>query len=221
MAVVRYPMASNLDELAAVTEVADVVTASSPVHLDGAELIILPGSKHVTSDADWLSRSGMGSAVVSAATTGTPVLGICGGAQMLGHRIVDVDGVEGTKGHEIPGLGLLQLVTELLAHKVVKLATIDLPVSLAGPWAALAGRRVAGYEIHHGRTGPDPTGRMVWHHGHVLAVTAHGLLEDLGVVEALVGRRPRGLDAVFDQLADAVDTHLDTAALLRMADQRG
>lgn len=217
VAVVRYPTASNLDELAAVAEVADVVVVRSPGDLDGADLVVLPGSKHVTSDAAWLARSGVGRAVVRAAESGQPTLGICGGAQLLGQRIVDVAGVEGAAGGVTTGLGLLPVVTDLHRDKVVGTATIELPPDLAGPWAVLAGRQVSGYEIHHGRTVPDPSGRSVWHAGSVLALTAHGLLEDADVVEAVLGRRPRGLDATFDLLADAVEAHLDTAALLRVA----
>lgn len=219
VAVVRYPTASNLDELAGLTEVADVVAASTPAHLGDAELVVLPGSKNATSDADWLARSAMGATIVAAARAGTPVLGVCGGAQLLGRLIVDVDGIEGPPGREVEGLGLLDVVTELLADKVVQATTIELPPHLDGPWGALAGRRVAGYEIHHGRTSPDPSGAMVWQQGPVLAMTAHGLLEDPEVVEALVGHRPRSLDVVFDQLADAVDAHLDPAALFRLAGQ--
>ena len=217
VAVVRYPTASNLDELAGLVEVADVVVARAPADLDGAELIVLPGSKHVTSDAGWLDRSGIGRAVVVAADAAVPVIGICGGAQLLGRRIVDVAGVEGPAGREVAGLGLLDVVTELHEHKVVRTTTIELPSTLDEPWHSLAGRTASGYEIHHGVTRPDPSGQMVWHDGSVLATTAHGLLEDPDVVDLLVGHRPQGLDAVFDQLADAINEHLDTTALLRLA----
>src|SRR5690606_18287762 len=89
---------------------------------------------------------------------------------------------------------------------------IRLPTDLAGGWEVLAGRGVPGYEIHHGATTPDD-GTQVWHDGPVLALTAHGPLEDGEVVHALIGARPAGLDAVFDLLADAVDQHLDTTVL--------
>ena len=217
VAVVRYPTASNLDELAGLIEVADVVATTSPAHLDDAEIIVLPGSKHVTSDATWLHRSGMGRAVSAAAAAGTRVLGICGGAQLLGTHIVDVAGIEGESGARAEGLGLLQLATELQRAKRVGTTTIELPHDLATPWAGLAGRHAHGYEIHHGVTSPDD-GHQVWHAGAVLAVTAHGLLEDPDVVEALVSHRPTGLDLVFDQLADAVAAHLDTSMLLRLAE---
>ena len=60
-----------------------------------ADLIILPGSKHVADDLGWLRRTGLAGAVTRAADDGTPVLGVCGGLQMLGRRIEDPDGVEG------------------------------------------------------------------------------------------------------------------------------
>ena len=216
VAVVRYPTASNLDELAGLLEVADVVAATTPGHLADAGMIVLPGSKHVTADASWLRTSGVGRAVVAAAAgSGTPILGICGGAQLLGTRIVDVAGVEGLAGAVAEGLGLLDVATELQHDKTVVTTTISLPTGLSGPWARLGGRRVPGYEIHHGATRPDD-GDLVWHHGCVLALTAHGLLEDPDVVEALFDHRPSGLDAVFDELADAIDEHLDTDTLVRL-----
>ncbi|MBK5223486.1 MAG: cobyric acid synthase [Acidimicrobiia bacterium] len=216
VAVVGYPTASNLDELAAVVEVADVLVATTPSDLCGADLIVLPGSKHVTSDAVWLERSGVGRAVVSAASAGTRVAGICGGAQLLGRTIVDRDGVEGPAGHRVEGLGLLAVATELHRHKVVGTGTIEVAADVDGPWGVLTGRRVEGYEIHHGVTGPHD-GSQVWVDGPVLATVAHGLFEDPDVVEAVLGRRPTGLEATFDLLADAVDEHLDHDALFRMA----
>lgn len=220
VAVVRYPTASNLDELAGVVEVADVVAVAHPADLREADLVVLPGSKHVTSDARWLDRSGVGRAVREAIATGTPTLGVCGGAQLLGDAVVDVDGVEGPAGVRVEGLAILRLTTELRRRKVVRTSTIELPppgTGPTGPWDVLAGRRVPGYEIHHGHTTPDPGGTQVWQEGPVLAVVAHGLLENPDVVEALLGTRPGGLDATFDALADAVDAHLDTDALLALA----
>lgn len=219
VAVVRYPTASNLDELAGVLEVADVVAATSPAALSEAELVVLPGSKHVTSDARWLEQTGIGAAVAQAAAGGVAVLGICGGAQLLGRRIVDVDVVEGPCGAEVQGLGLLDLHTELRARKIVGTTTIRLPADLAGPWRRLAGTEAPGYEIHHGRTTPDD-GDLVWHRDNVLALTAHGLLEDPDVVATLLGHRPAGLDATFDVLADAIDEHLDTRFLERLVELR-
>lgn len=217
VAVVGYPSASNLDELAGLAEVADVVVATRPSDLVDAELVVLPGSKHVSTDGRWLAASGLGAALVTAAEAGVRVLGICGGAQLLGREVVDVDGVEGGPGGRIAGLGLLPVHTELHRRKVVGTTTIDLPEDLEAPWAALAGRRVAGYEIHHGRTTPSDDGRQVWAHGSVLATTAHGLLEDPDVVEELLARRPSGLETTFDLLADAIEEHLDTDLLRHLA----
>jgi adenosylcobyric acid synthase len=216
VAIVRYPTASNLDELAGVIEVADVVTATRAADLTGAHLIVLPGSKHVTSDARWLSDSGLGDAVVVAAAQGRPILGICGGAQLLGEAIVDPTGVEGTSGAVIDGMGLLPIRTELRPDKHVGATTIQLPDDLAGPWTTLARRAVPGYEIHHGVTEPDD-GDQVWQSGSVLALTPHGLLEDPDVVADLLSHRPSGLDAAFDRLADAIDENLDPDVLWRMS----
>src|SRR5262249_6189513 len=83
VAVVRYPTASNLDELKLVEQVADVRWATAPEHLDGAELVILPGSKHVAADLTWLRATGVADAIAARVATGGRVLSICGGTMML------------------------------------------------------------------------------------------------------------------------------------------
>ena len=219
VAVVRYPSASNLDELRPLEQVASVRWARRPDDLDGADLVILPGSKHVAADLAWLRRRGLDRALARRAAAGRRLLGICGGLQMLGERLEDPDGVDG----EGPALALLPLTTTFASAKVVRRARArfgDLPE----PWRALSGRSAGGYEIRHGRTratGPVaealPEG-LGYVRGAVLGVYLHGLLENADVVRALLGRAPaRDLEATFDLLADAVEAHLDTARLDALA----
>jgi adenosylcobyric acid synthase len=148
-----------------------------------------------------------------------PVLGICGGMQMLGTSMVDAGGVDG----DSEGLGLLPLETTFAATKLA--ARVETCFgALAAPWSSLSGQRVSGYEIRHGESVaigpvvpalPDRRGFVV---GPVLGISVHGLFENAAVVAALVGRAPeRNLDAVFDDLADAVEEHLDLGLLLREA----
>ncbi len=219
VAAVRYPTASNLDELKPLEQVAELVWARRPPELDGAELIILPGSKHVAADLGWLCEQGLGGAVADAARRGIRVLGICGGLQMLGGEITDPDGVDGSA----VGLGLLPVRTTFRRVKVTEpLASAFGP--LPPPWSALAGLAVEGYEIRHGETAPTgpvaealPGGRG-FVRGPVLGITVHGTLERPDVVAALLGRRPeRPLDAAFEDLADLVEERLDMDRLAQLA----
>ncbi len=81
--------------------------------IESAELIILPGSKHVAADLRWLRRTGLADALQRHAASGRPVLGICGGLQMLGMSVRDEAGVDGTA----EGLGLLGIETTFLLDK--------------------------------------------------------------------------------------------------------
>jgi adenosylcobyric acid synthase len=207
--VVRYPYGSNLDELSVLARAAHVELATHPAQVDGADLVVLPGSKHVAADVEWMRRAGFDEAVSAAAARGTRILGICGGAMMLGGAIRDPHGIEG----EAIGLGLLPLETVMSEKKVVERVGVRLH-DLPEPWSALEARAARGYEIRNGRVdGPAcRTGdARVWGRGAVLATTVHGLLEDPDVVEAVVGVRPSSSDTeTFDLLADAIDEHLDT-----------
>jgi adenosylcobyric acid synthase len=210
--IVCGPFASNLDEFAALQSVASVCLANEPDALDGADLVILPGSKHTAADVAWMRERGLADGVVRAAVAGTPVLGICGGLQLLGHGLVDPDGVEGSGR----GLGLLEVDTIYGREKRTSRARMQF-IDLPEPWTWLAGRTVEGYEIRHGTTrgpaeiasaGGPADGAVAYVAGNVLGTTIHGLFEDVDVVRALTGRLPATLDAVFDGLADLVDRHL-------------
>lgn len=220
VAVVAGPAASNLDEFAAMAAVAEVVWARRPADLAGADLVVLPGSKHVAHDRGWLATTGLDRAVVRAATAGTRVLGICGGAMLLGHRVTDPTGIEGGTPSAVEGLGLLDLTTELAPDKLLRHGPAAFEAHLPAPWATLAGRRVAtSYEIRHGRIAarsePALADGLGWADGNVLATTAHGLLEDADLVAALLGTpAPPTLDDVLDDLTAAVVPHLDTDHIL-------
>jgi adenosylcobyric acid synthase len=224
VAVVRYPTASNLDEFRALEQVARVVWARAPRDLEEAELVVLPGSKHVAADLAWLRACGLDSALAARVAAGERVLGVCGGLQLLGEALEDDAGVEGGSA---TGLGLLPLRTAFAPEKAVRRTTARF-AALAAPWDALAGREVHGYEIRHGRTRPTgpalaalPDG-LGWAAGPVLGVVLHGLLEDPEVVRALLGVAPeRSLDAVLDALADDVGAHLDLPAIDALAGVAG
>jgi adenosylcobyric acid synthase len=215
--VIRYPTASNLDELKALEEVADVYWIADPRALDGADLVIFPGSKNVASDMAWIECSGIADATRARAKRGARVLGICGGLQMLGASIADEDGASR------PGIGLLSIATIFRADKTTR-RTRTRFATLAGVWSPLSGLLAEGYEIRHGKSHPTgPVEEVLpndlgYARGPVCGVYLHGLLEDPDVIAALLGRRPqRSLEHVFDALADAVEEHLDVSAMLREA----
>jgi adenosylcobyric acid synthase len=219
VAIVRYPTASNLDEFKALEEVADVVWAGAPADLDGAELVVLPGSKHVASDLAWVRERGLDRCVLELARAGRRILGVCGGLQMLGREIADEAGVDG----DAVGLDLLPVRTVFRARKRTERVAVRF-APLPEPWSGLSRVDARGYEIRHGETAA--CGRVAealvggrgFVRGAVLGVTVHGLLENADVVTALVGSSPqRRLEAVFDQLADAAQERLDIAYLAELA----
>jgi adenosylcobyric acid synthase len=217
IAIVSYPRISNLDEFQPLRNIPGVrlVWARSPDELASADWIILPGSKHTSSDLAWLRAQRLDRAIAQHAERGGPVLGVCGGLQMLGEALIDPNGIDGNG----PGLGLLPLVTVFEPGKTVRRTSAAFG-PLTGPWAALSGVAVEGYEIHHGRTSQHTgmaAGRVVmapglgWQNeqGNVLGVYLHGLFEDAHVLRSLFGASVPTLDSVFDGLADFVERHFE------------
>ncbi|MEK8029938.1 cobyric acid synthase [Ideonella sp. DXS29W] len=225
VAIVAYPHVSNLDEFQPLRQVPGLrlVWARSVADLHGAHWIVLPGSKQVSGDLTWLRRQGLDRMLRLHAAAGRPLLGVCGGLQMLGQTLSDPDGVDGEPGHW-PGLGLLPLVTRYQAPKRVERTRARFS-GTGGHWGALAGASLCGYQIRHGVTEPvsdaatqavlhDAEGRpLAWQAGPVLATAVHGLFESGTVLRALFGAQVRSLDDTFDGLADLIETHFAPGAL--------
>ncbi len=220
--VVRYPFAANLDEFGPLYELAGFRWVEAPGDLDDLDLLILPGAKNVAAALDALRAGGLDRAVAAFAGAGRPVIGVCGGLELLGEAIADPDGVE--FGGVRRGLGLLPLATRLVPEKRVRRRAVRFR-RLAPPFEALAGVRAVGYEIHHGQS--RPTGEVLtalpeglgYQKGNVLGVYLHGLFEDPAVQRALFGRTATGLEATFDALAEAVGEHLDEGFLMAMVER--
>jgi adenosylcobyric acid synthase len=237
IAVIAYPRISNLDEYQPLKNVPGVRLqwVRSPSELAGlqsGDWIVLPGSKATSADLLWLRQQGLDAAVARHAANGGAVLGICGGLQMLGEALIDPHGIDGN----VPGLGLLPLVTVFEADKTVKHTTSCFAAIGAGsgtpPWAALAGVQVSGYEIHQGQTAQHPAmaqagdvahavlpGGLGWQNaaGNVLGIYLHGLFEDPSALQALFAHHLSGpvptLNTVFERLADFIEEHFEPGVL--------
>jgi adenosylcobyric acid synthase len=150
IAVVALPSFSNFtdfDSLRAEPSV-DLLFCRSPELLANADVVMLPGSKQTMSDLEWMIANGFDRALHLHAKTGV-VVGICGGMQMLGQELADPGGIE-QKGCML-GLGLLPIKTTMQADKVTRLCSGAIQGGgLFGQ--PLAEGRIAGYEIHVGKT---------------------------------------------------------------------
>ncbi|QLQ16775.1 MAG: cobyric acid synthase [Micropruina sp.] len=224
VAAVRFPRISNatdLDALAAEPGL-DVFATASPSDITSADLVVLPGSRSTLADLDWLQRLGLADALARRAAAGGPILGICGGYQML-TEVID-DPIESAIGTQ-HGLGLLPATVRFSAEKV-----------LGKPSGHWRGHAVTGYEIHHGvvePSGGEPfldgvrvgnTWGTIWHGAFEndgfrrawlteLAGTVGSAWQPAADAPGFAERRTQ----MLDELADALEQHADVEALLRLA----
>lgn len=156
IAVIRLPRISNFTDFTALATEPGVSVryVSSVRELGEPDVLILPGTKSTIRDLDWLRSTGLEAKILQKQARGTLILGICGGFQILGTEVIDVEGVEGPVGARARGLGLLPLRTEFEAEKTRTQTRLVLD-GLTDEFAVLNGQRVDGYEIHMGRTTPD------------------------------------------------------------------
>ncbi|MGY2001934.1 cobyric acid synthase [Blastococcus sp. SYSU DS1024] len=223
VSVARLPRLSNFTDLDALAAEPGVLVryATRPEELADADLVVLPGTRATVADLAWLRATGLADAVRRRAAEGTPLLGICGGHQMLARSITDeVESRAGT----VAGLGLLPTVVRFAREK-----------TLARPVGSALGETVHGYEIHHGlvtvdgEAEPFLDGARV---GAVFGTTWHGALENdgfrrafLAEIARITGRRfvpapdtdfAAVREARLDRLGDLVAEHADTDALWRL-----
>jgi adenosylcobyric acid synthase len=235
VAVLRLRWMSNFtdaDALAAEPGVR-VRFTRSPADVERADLVVVPGTKATVEDLERLRADGLDVALRGRAGRGDPILGICGGYQLLGERIDDdVESRQGT----VAGLGLLPVRTRFAPDKVLRRRTGRSP---------LLDTAAGGYEIRHGRVerrggdallvdaGGEPDGCAL---GTVLGTSWHGVLEHDAFRRALLARvavargrvialgtepfaaaRERQLDDLGDLVADHLDTDRLTALIQRGA----
>ena len=221
VAVVRLPRISNFTDVDALglEPDLDVVFVSDPRDLADAHLVVLPGTRATLADLAWLRTRGLDAAITAHVAAGRPVLGICGGFQMLGREIRDPDGVEGAVGAYAEGLGLLPVATTFAAEKALRL-----------PSGAALGAPAEGYEIHHGRITRDDSAEEFLggaRTAQVFGTMWHGSLEGdafrTAFLAEVAGLAPSGVsfpaarERRMELLGDLVEAHLDVDALLTLA----
>lgn len=235
VAVIRLPHISNFTDFSPLEShpalgVRYVEQASG---LGAPDLIMLPGTKSTMADLGWMRQNGLEAAVRKLAAAGTPVLGVCGGYQMLGQTLRDPEGVE--QAGEMRGMGLLPCETEFTPSKA---RTCTAAKVLTGPFAGAA---MEGHEIHMGRTkrlagqplcrleNGQEEGAM---QGNVFGTYLHGFFDESSLTEALASWllarkgiaqeafRPQShreyQQSQYDLLADAVRASLDLDAVYQV-----
>ena len=232
-AVLRLPHISNFTDFIPLEQhpLLGVRYVQNARQLGTPDCVILPGTKNTVEDLLWLRQSGLEAAVLKLAAAGVPVLGVCGGYQMLGQWLDDTAGTESGRSQTVRGLGLLPTRTVFTGEK--RRAQVTARVTAA----PFAGAQLTGYEIHTGRTevqgtafcrlsGDVPEGCA---EGNVFGTYLHGLFDTGALTEALAAFlcRRKGLDpadaGVFsmeqyrqqqlDLLADGVRRTLDLDAI--------
>ena len=227
VSVLRLPRLSNWTDIDALRSEPGVLVrfATMAQELADADLVIVPGTRATVADLAWIRARGLDEVLARRAVEGRPVLGICGGYQLLGLSITD--DVESRRG-TVPGLGLLPVRTVFGVEKV-----------LGRPTGAYGSQPVTtAYEIHHGVISVEGGEHLFspgegCRQGSVLGTVWHGALESDGVRRALLaevaaaaGRQwvPGTVcfedvrQARLDALGDLVADHLDTDAVLRLLD---
>jgi adenosylcobyric acid synthase len=241
VAVIKLPHLANATDFAALEREPAVALAyvTRPSDLSRADLIILPGSKQTIPDLEWLFVQGLADAIRRFGTGGGCVVGICGGMQMLGHRVSDPERVEG--GGTIRGLALLPIDTTLRSAKITELTIATrgggtLFGAHVGPVSA------SGYEIHMGATSYRAGAQPFWtlsrgqqpkvrdgacnRGARIIGTYLHGLFDTRSFRHAFIkaARKCAQLDApVFaldqrtsklDRLAKEIERHLDVDRML-------
>ena len=237
VAVIRLPHISNYDDFDPLEEQGCTIRyVNNASELGNPDLLILPGTKSTISDSIHLQRQGLAQAVIQRAQSGTPVIGICGGYQMLGKYIHDPDKVE-SQHNNIRGLGLLNSTTTFHNDKT----TTQVKARVYADKGLLKGIKdieVTGYEIHMGQTKSQncqpvlkvfetPQGKADYFdgitsdNGLIFGTYVHGLFHNNEFTCRLLNRlrqlrklpealtTPINRQEIYDKLADIIRHNLD------------
>jgi cobyric acid synthase CobQ len=232
--IIRLPHISNFTDFERLERFANVEYVKPGHSLSGFDCIIIPGTKNTVDDLKALMESGTANEIVRAHERLIPIIGICGGYQMLGQKIID-KGIESCEG-EFPGLGLLNGIT-LFDRYEKKTVQVQRTANPVGPVLSRMGT-IRGYEIHMGVTDTQGdneafTGEgAVSDDGMVFGTYLHGLFENDTAVGALMTflYERKGLSFSFsapdfsdayDDLARSFEAHVNMEPILRLFSGEG
>ncbi|MFH0998616.1 MAG: cobyric acid synthase [Pseudomonadota bacterium] len=233
IAIIRIPHISNFTDFDPLIRISGLSASfiEQPQDLSRFKAVVLPGSKNTCFDLKWLHQRGWSAILKTYVANGGHVLGICGGYQMLGTRVLDPDGLEGHPG-STDGLNLLPVETILKAPKTTTLSAFE--------WQGVAGK---GYEIHMGQTRRfegNPLLTITERSGQacsesdgaragdssVMGTYVHGLFDTPGItrlwldqigldhVPVSADHGPVERDSAYDRLAEHFETHVNVEAIL-------
>lgn len=229
IAVIRLPHISNFTDFEPLEHYADIEYVEPEDELFEPDAIILPGTKNTMDDMLVLESSGMGKKIIMNARKGIPVIGICGGYQMLGLEIID-SGIEGTSGPcSQKGLGLLNVSTRFEMYRK-HTRQVEKPVTGHGEiLGRLRGQLIKGYEIHMGETQGGQHAFLddgsVSENGIIIGTYLHGLFENDNLRNAFLGYLyyKKGLPYEYnfqsdgiEELANFIESHVNIDSIYRM-----
>ena len=212
IAIIRTPYMSNFDEFDALLNEPDLQVnfVDSIDQISSPAAVIIPGSKHVSYDLDFLKQNGFAALLHKLSAQGVQILGVCGGMQMLGKTLEDPHNLEG--GYTSDGLNLLAIKTTLAAEKITQQTQAKLVKS---------GAQVTGYEIHHGKTSAENNAKpyllnqqnqvIGYVQGNIAGMYAHGLFDNAVYRQEFLQKI--GITAQSGEWSEQVDAALDTLAL--------
>jgi adenosylcobyric acid synthase len=232
--VIRLPRISNFTDFDPLlrTPGIELRYITKTEEMDSVDSIIIPGTKNTISDLTWLKEKRLDRKILEHAKSKKPILGICGGYQMLGKKILDQGGIEGKTGTLINGLNLLDISTIFDIYEKTT-TRVEMIIAKDDPLLPAASEiSYKGYEIHMGkiRRGRDAipifkiirdSGRTADRlegasskNGHVLGTSIHGLFDNRPILESfigfLAGRRERSQDTAYKETEEIWTQSLET-----------
>ena len=242
IAVIKFPRISNFTDFKILESIENISVryVSRLQELQKPDLILLPGTKNTIADLLWMRQNGLEAGILKAHEKGAVIFGICGGYQMLGKKLSDLDQME--QGGEVRGMGLCNINTIFLKQKRTtqiqgKICDLD------SNFQNLAEITVTGYEIHTGEThgkeraflrlenGETDGCFCVSEHAEIFGTYLHGIFDNQEFTEKflndLIQRKHQDQQIIlsdlqaykelqYNQLADLLRKHLDLSKIYQI-----